>query len=109
MAPHGDGASGLSTYWVDLLLSRLEHSGREAGVEALMLSGNATELIKLDDTLVARAIYDTFGDETVPLARLIPLFREWRELILARGGAFDIPQTYRRNPYPMAAGPSSNV
>lgn len=66
-----------------------------------MAGGNATELVKIDDVLVARSLYEAFEDERLPVSLLLPALIEWRDLVLARGGVRDLPESQRRNPIPM--------
>lgn len=98
----GEATTGLSTYWLDLLIERVENWSDAPGVEQSVISGNATELIKVDDRVVARSLYELFEDESLPIAEVLPALRSWREQVVAKGGMFTIPETYRRAPFPMA-------
>lgn len=103
----GQSTTGLSTYWLDLLIERLEDRSDAPGVEQSVINGNATELIKVDDEVVARSLYELFEDERLLVAEMLPVLRLWREQVVAKGGTFTIPETYRRAPFPMPRGKSS--
>lgn len=99
----GEGKSGLSTYWIDLLTSRLENWVPDAGDEMAILNGNVTELVRSGPDLIARSLYDLFDDERLPVKDLLPLLREWRARVVAGGADFAIPETYRRAPFPLGS------
>lgn len=105
MPYRGEETTALSAYWIDLLIERLENWHEAPGVEQALIHGNATELVKVDDKVIARSLYDLFDDERMHGPELLRLLHRWRELVLLRGGDFFIPGTYRRAPCAMGPGP----
>ena len=106
VAPRNDSTSGLSTYWIDLLIFRLRHWHDDDGREQVLVEGNTTAIVKVSDEAVARSLYELFDDERMPVQDLLPALEDWRVRVLARGGDFDIPERYQRNPIEMPGGPS---
>ena len=98
--PHrGEATTSLSTYWLDLLIGRLESWSDEPGVEQSVISGNTTELVKVGDFVIARSLYELFDDERLPIVDLLPVLGRWRDQVTTNGEKFAIPETYRRAPF----------
>jgi hypothetical protein len=47
-------------------------TGRTPGVEQQLADGNATELVKVDDNLIARSFYEDLADEKLPVRDALP-------------------------------------
>jgi hypothetical protein len=105
VAPRSDDETGLSTYWIDLLLFRLRNWHDDQGREQVLVEGNLTAILKVGDVVVAHSLYELFDDERMPVEHLLRALEAWRGEVLARGGDFEIPATYRRNPMEMPPGP----
>lgn len=92
LPPRGDKSAGLSTYWIDLLIDRLETWLPDPGEEMMILSGNTTELVRVDDVVIARSLYELFDDEQIQVATLLQPLRRWRARVLQVGGASGVQQ-----------------
>lgn len=99
----GVGGSGMSTYWIDQLVDRLENWSDEPGVEQQLAEGNTTQLLRVDDAVVARSLYEDLPDETLPTASLLPALHAWRGELLVRGADRELPAHLRRPPISLPA------
>jgi hypothetical protein len=79
-APRGHPA-GLSTFWLDRTLERLD-AWATPGTE--LANGNATELIRTESGVKACSIYDGFAEEEMPLEELRAGLLAWKAEVEAR-------------------------
>jgi hypothetical protein len=64
--------------------------------------GNATTLILRGSDVIAASDYELFDDERMPVDDFLGVLLAWRSEVLDVRDTqhHQIPQTYRRNPYP---------
>lgn len=104
MPYRGEARTTLSTYWIDLVVDRIRTW--DGTPECTLVSGNVTELVKAGDLVIARSLYELADDEALPVPIMLTALQQWRNRVVERGGRFEIPETYRRAPYPMPKGGS---
>lgn len=99
LPPRGDASTKPSTYWIDHAVTRLENE------EQIIAQGNCT-ILSLTKRMNIRAEYDYDGGkgrkQEIPQEDFRKLLCLWRALVneSASQPSVDLPQTYRRNPYP---------
>jgi hypothetical protein len=94
MSPRSSWRRGLSTYWIDHVLDGVA-TGRTDG--KALSSGNSTELVLEGDDVVARSLYELFGDERMELKEYTELLQAWRAQVVEHRREFRIGRAYRRN------------
>jgi hypothetical protein len=102
LPPRGSKERHLSTYWIDNTLDRLRRlrTARESGPVA---GGNAYSIHASGNDV--RAVFD-YGDEDsyelMPADEFEDLLERWRQRVLdvQRHETREVPETYRRNPWP---------
>ena len=101
LPPIGSAESSLSTYWIDRAIREVSRM-HEAHVGGPVQSGNATTLLVSGSRAIATSDYELFDDEEMSVDTFLDLLRQWRaEIIVVRDREQpQIPETYRRNPYP---------
>jgi len=101
LPPIGSDETSLSTYWIDRATRELLQR-RETGDDGPVQSGNATTLILSGSTVIATSDYELFDDESMSVDDFLDILNQWRgEVIAVRDSEHpQIPETYRRNPYP---------
>lgn len=101
LPPVGSDEPSLSTYWIDRAISEIRRR-QESGVGGAVQSGNATTLSLRGSQVIARSDYDLSDDECMPVEDFFDVLRAWRSEILKvrQTERPQIPETYRRNPYP---------
>ena len=101
LPPIGSPEPSLSTYWIDRAL-RVTRELVDTGRSGLVQGGNAASIVVRDGQVVAVSDYDMFDDETMELPDFEQVLTEWRdEVVRVRDlESPEIPETYRRNPYP---------
>lgn len=101
LPPIGSAESSLSTYWIDRAMRevrRMHEDHRDGPVQG----GNATTLLVSGSRVIATSDYELFDDEEMSVDAFLDVLRQWRAEVI---GVRDreqpqIPETYRRNPYP---------
>jgi SAM-dependent methyltransferase len=101
LPPVGSEETSLSTYWIDRAICELRRR-HERGDDGMVQGGNATTLIPQGSDVVAASDYELFDDECMPVNDFLDVLLAWRSEVLKVRDAehLQIPQTYRRNPYP---------
>jgi hypothetical protein len=100
--PRGSKERRLSTYWIDGALARVSRARRSAD-PAKIASGNAYSILVSGEQAIA--VFD-YGDddtrESMPLDDFVRLLEDWRERVteIQRTETREVPETYRRNPWP---------
>ena len=95
--PKGIGGPSVSTYWVDLVLYRIEaNMSDDCGVE--LASGNVTRLVAHGDRVRAESLYDLFDPEELPTDEVVELLRGYRSEIVRAAGS-DEPQPFLKPPH----------
>lgn len=99
--PIGSDETSLSTYWIDRATREVLRR-RETGDDGPVQSGNTTTLILSGSMVIATSDYELFDDESMSVDEFLDILNQWRgELIAVRDSEHpQIPETYRRNPYP---------
>lgn len=77
-APVGSDQVNPSAYWIDRTLAALDH----AVDDAIVASGNVTELVVSGDDVVARSQYETFDDQRASRRDLDAVLRQWRAEVI---------------------------
>lgn len=96
MPPKGSPDHGLSTYWIDHVLTALRSDAPEG--RALSF-GNSTEIVMGHGLVLARSLYETFNEEEMDAGAFEHLLVGWRAEVTVHGNEFHIEETYRRNGY----------
>jgi hypothetical protein len=100
--PRGSTERHLSTYWIDQTLDRLV-AMRTKGEHGRIASGNAYSIRYSGDLVTA--VFD-FGDddsiEAMQVDEFIDLLKRWGSRVrqVQKDETREIPETYRRNPWP---------
>jgi hypothetical protein len=74
---------GLSTYWIDQTLDALD---KATGSGTVIASGNASELIRDGEQVVARSQYELWDDERMDSDEFRTGLRAWRKTTAERLG-----------------------
>jgi hypothetical protein len=102
LPPRGSPERHLSTYWIDNTLHRLRRM-RQSNEVGPIAGGNAYSLVLAGDEVVA--VFD-YGDEEsverLPADEVDRLLAAWRTHVVETQlhEQREVPQTYRRNPWP---------
>lgn len=74
----------------------------EAGQSGIVQGGNEASIVVKDGQVTATSDYELFDDESMAVGDFEGVLETWRrELIRVREAERpEIPETYRRNPYP---------
>lgn len=101
LPPRGSAEHSVSTYWIDRALTQVRRMVN-AGETGPIQGGNATTLSVVGGEVVASSDYDTFEPESMTVEAFEEVLRAWRdEVVRVRDEERpQIPETYRRNPYP---------
>ncbi|WP_149203583.1 hypothetical protein [Actinotalea subterranea] len=101
LPPRGSAELSVSTYWIDRALSQVRRMVT-AGETGPFQGGNATALSVVEGQVVASSDYDMFDPEVMTVAAFEEVLQAWRdEVVRVRDKERpQIPETYRRNPYP---------
>jgi hypothetical protein len=101
LPPIGSNETSLSTYWIDRATREVLRR-RETGDDGPVQSGNATTLMLSGSMVIATSDYELFDDESMSVDEFLDILNQWRgEVIAVRDSEHpQIPETYRRNPYP---------
>jgi len=91
----------VSTYWIDRVQGEIERM-KSAHLTGPFQGGNATTLVLDNGQVRACSDYETFEDEVMTVESFIEVMSLWRaEVVRVRESETpEIPETYRRNPYP---------
>lgn len=101
MPPRGSMEHSVSTYWIDRVQGEIERM-KSAHLTGPFQGGNATTLVLDNGQVRACSDYETFEDEVMTVESFIEVLSLWRaEVVRVRESETpEIPETYRRNPYP---------
>jgi hypothetical protein len=101
LPPIGSEESSLSTYWIDRAIREVQRR-QERDEDGIVQGGNATTLLLHGSNVIAASDYDLFDDVHMPIKDFLTVLIAWRSEVLEVRDAEhpQIPQTYRRNPYP---------
>ena len=102
LPPRGSKEQRLSTYWIDSALDRLSRL-QGAHEDGMIASGNAYSILLSGDRVTAAFDYgdeDTF--EAMPIEDFVDLLERWRQRVIdvQPYETREVPETYRRNPWP---------
>jgi hypothetical protein len=92
----GAGRGVLCTYWVDLVVWRLQNWSDARGVEQQIAEGNTTELVKVDEFVAARSLYEDLRDDALPVGGLLLALQAWQADLVARGATPEPPLGHRQ-------------
>lgn len=99
--PRGSAEHSVSTYWIDRALVEIERM-KSAHLIGPFQGGNATTLVLDNGQVRASSDYEMFDDEVMAVESFIEVLSIWRAEVLRvlELETPEIPDTYRRNPYP---------
>ena len=80
-APRGSVEGNPSTYWLDRAAAAIDADERDTGKP--FLEGNATELLRSGDEVVARSQYELFDDQSMSVEQFRGIVRAWRDRVEA--------------------------
>ncbi len=89
---------GLCSHWVEMVIWRLQNWSDAPGVELEIAEGNSTVIVKVDEIVAARSLYEDLADDTLPVERLLPALVAWRDDLVARGATREFPAGRRHVP-----------
>ena len=96
--PAGSDRPGPSVFWIDRALAALERSPR-GGTETVVAEGNAHQLLRRGDEVVARSLYELWDDQAMPLREFVQVLTTWRNLVLplytAPDGSYEIEPRWK--------------
>ena len=101
LPPRGSAERSVSTYWIDRALAETERMSA-AGLTGSFQGGNTTSLALEGGQVRACSDYELFDDEAMPIEVFTEVLLAWRAEVLRVREVErpEIPETYRRNPYP---------
>ena len=101
LPPIGSPEQSLSTYWIDRAL-RVTRQMVDSGDGGIVQGGNAASILVRAGQVVAVSDYELFDDEVMTPAEFEAVLQEWRVEVLRvrEAESPNIPETYRRVPYP---------
>ena len=96
--PAGSDRPIPSAYWIDHALAALRPPLAQAA-ETVIAEGNATQLLRRADVVVARSLYEMWDDQAMPVHEFVQLLTTWRTEVLpiytAPDGAYEIEPRWK--------------
>jgi hypothetical protein len=98
------GSGGdLCSYWVETVIWRLQNWSDAPGAEQQITEGNTTAIVKVGEVVAARSLYSGCADHRLPVEHLLPALHAWRDRLVARGAARELPAAHRQVPIALPA------